>query len=239
MKGIASQVASYSDKLLLKGAKMEVTAIIVARQGSIRVKNKSMSLVNGETLIKRKIRQLSECRHVDRIVFGSDSDEMLSHAKDCGAEVVRRPDYFCDESQASANEMIGNMIDLVETDVVMWSHCTNPLISSETYDNAVETFRINGYQYDSLLSVVEFKEHLWSENKEPLNYDPYLGRHTPAKQLPSYYMQDGGIFIQPWSSMKENHYFFGKRPYLFVIPENEFLDINTERDLILARALVE
>ena len=51
-------------------------------------------------------------------------------------------------------------------------------------------------------------------------------------------MQDGGIFIQPYYQMKENSYFFGKNPYLFEIPVDEFLDINVMRDYLLAKALI-
>lgn len=218
---------------------MEITAIIVARKGSVRIKNKSMLKLGDDTLISNKIKQLKKCKNINRIVFGSDSDEMLKHAKSYGAETVKRAEYFCDERLASANDMILNMLDLIKTDIVVWAHCTNPLLSSKTYDDAIQTYLINlNNGYDSLLSVVEFQEHLWNENKKPLNYNPYSKRHVPAKELPKYYMQDGGIFIQPYNQMKNNSYFFGKKPYLYVIPYREFLDINTERDYIVARCLL-
>lgn len=218
---------------------MEVSAVIVARKGSVRVPNKNMLPLGQETLISRKIRQLKACKNIDRVIFGSDSEEMLEHAKKAGAEVVRRPDFYCDERVASANDMIANMMNLIKTDIVVWSHCTNPLLSPQTYDNAINDFFKYYPQFDSLLSVVEFKEHLWGTDKKPLNYNPYQSRHTPAKELPPYYMQDGGIFIQPYEQMSKNHYFFGKKPYLFTIPEDEFLDINNMRDYLLAQLLID
>lgn len=216
----------------------EVSAIIVARKGSKRIKSKSLLKLNGETLIERKIHQLQNCKNIDRIIFGSDSDEMLMLAKLAGAEVVHRPEYFCNEELASANDMIKNMMDLVETDVVIWTHCTNPLITPSTYDNAISTYFDNLDKYDSLLSVVELKEHLWKDNK-PFNYNPYAKRHIPAREFPPLYMQDGGIFIQSYANMKNNSYFFGKKPYLFIIPEKEFLDINNWKDYILAKGIIQ
>lgn len=220
--------------------KKEVTAIIVARKGSVRIPSKNMLPLGNDTLISRKIKQLKQSRFVDRVVFGSDSEEMLEHARSYTSECIRRPDYFCDEKLASANDMIRNMMELIKTDIVVWSHCTNPLLSSSTYDAALVAY-IAGLQegFDSILSVVELREHLWDTEKKPLNYNPYQARHTPAKELPPYYMQDGGIFIQSYEKMKVNSYFFGKNPKLFVIPQEEFLDINTERDYILAKALIE
>lgn len=218
----------------------EIAAIIVARKGSVRVPSKNMLPLGEDTLISRKIKQLKQSEYIDRVIFGSDSDEMLEHAAQYGAECIRRPDYYCDERQASANDMIRNMCDLINTDLVVWAHCTNPLLSAQTYDNAITTFaKQQEGGYDSLLSVVELREHLWGEDKKPLNYNPYQPRHTPARELPPYYMQDGGIFIQPYEQMHANHYFFGKNPYLFVIPEEEFLDINNMRDYILAKAIIE
>lgn len=219
---------------------MEVTAIVVARKGSVRIKSKSLLKLNGQTLIERKICQLKATKKIHRVVFGSDCEQMRAIAKDAGAEVVERDSYFCDESRASANEMIGEMMSLVHTDIVVWAHCTNPLISSHTYDNAVSTFLTYYGQYDSLCSVVELKEHLWCSDKHtPLNYNPYMSRHTPARSLPPLYMQDGGIFIQPYMQMKANSYFFGRKPYLFEIPKEEFLDINEIRDYLLAKSIIE
>ena len=220
-------------------SKKEVTAIIPCRKGSLRIPSKNLLPLGTDTLLSRKIKQLKNAKNIDRIVVGSDDDLMLDVASSCGVEAIRRPDFYCDEKVASANDMIANMMDLVRTDIVVWSHCTNPLLSSKTYDKAVDTFINNFLQYDSLLSVVEFKEHLWGEDKKPLNYNPYQERHVTARELPAYYMQDGGIFIQPYKQMKENRYFFGKKPYLFCIPKNEFLDINDMRDYLLAKTLIE
>lgn len=219
-------------------SKKEVSAIIVARKGSIRVKNKSMQEISGKTLIQIKIEQLKKCENIDRVIFGSDAEEMLEHASLHGAEVIERPEYFCDESKASANEMIHNMCELVETDVVVWAHCTNPFITSQTYVAAINKF-FEEKEFDSLLSVVKLQEHLWGTEKKPLNYNPYGEKHVPARNIPPYYMQDGGIFIQWHKNMLRNRYFFGEKPFLFEIPEDEFFDINNEKDLICARAIFE
>lgn len=220
--------------------KPEVTAIIVVRKGSVRVPQKNLLPLGKENLLSRKIRQLKFCKNVSRVVVGSDSDEMLKVALAAGAEIIRRPDFYCDEQKATANDMIKNMCELIRpTDIVVWSHCTNPLLSSKTYDDAIQAYWDNQNEYDSLLSVVRFQEHLWGDDKKPLNYNPYAEKHIPAKELPPYYMQDGGIFIQPYEQMLKNHYFFGKKPYLFEIPDDEFLDINNKRDYLLAKAIIE
>ena len=217
---------------------MEVTAVVVARKGSIRIPSKSMLKICNETLISRKIKQLKNAKKINRVIFGSNSEEMILEAKNAGAEIVYRPDYYCDEKVASANEMISNMCSFFETDVVVWAHCTNPLISSSTYDDAINAYFKNLPQYDSLLSVTEIKEHMWKDGI-PHNYNPWAEKHVPARDLPPLYIQDGGIFIQSYENMKNNSYFFGRKPFLFEIPKEEFLDINEYRDYLLAKAIIE
>lgn len=216
----------------------EVSAIIVGRKGSKRIPNKVIQPFGDTTLLELKIHQLQSCQMVDRVIVGSDSDEILSIAEKSGAEAIRRPDYFCDEQQASANEMIGNMCSLIETDIVLWSHCTNPMISPNTYDEFISLFIEKEKEgYDSVLSVDEVREHMWSEDKKPMNYDPYGKRHPLAKTLPPMYKQNGAIFIQRHENMKSNSYFFGSNPFIHISPSEESIDINTWYDFYIAEFL--
>jgi CMP-N-acetylneuraminic acid synthetase len=72
----------------------------IARTQFVRVKLKSMLKLGNETLISRKIKQLQAAKNINGAIFSSDSDEMLEHARSCGAEVFRRPDFYCDETKA-------------------------------------------------------------------------------------------------------------------------------------------
>jgi|SaaInlStandDraft_3_1057020.scaffolds.fasta_scaffold49638_2 CMP-N,N'-diacetyllegionaminic acid synthase len=218
--------------------KKEVSAVIVARAGSIRVPNKALREINGESLIVRKIKQLKLVPSIDRIIVGSDSDDILDVASAYSVETVKRPDLYCDERISSANDMIGNMCSLIDTDVVVWAHSTNPFLSPDSYEEAInQYFRKIQQGYDSLLSVAAFQEHLWDDKFNTVNYDPYLEKHTLGKDLPKFYVQDGGIFIQDHKQMLDNSYFFGNKPFLYEIPECEYFDINTLQDLKVANAL--
>ena len=218
---------------------MQVSAVVVARKGSKRIPNKALQPFGDELLVSHKVKQLLHSKQIDRVIVGSDCDEILQIGRAAGAETVKRPDFYCNEQIASANDMISNMCSLIETDIVVWAHCTNPLLQACTYDLAVETFlskRAEGF--DSLLSVDLVQEHLWEGSEfKPMNYNPYAERHPLAKELPPLYKQNGGIFIQPHHQMLENRYFFGDKPYLFQTPLEESYDINTFHDLAVARAL--
>ncbi|MCP4355079.1 MAG: acylneuraminate cytidylyltransferase family protein [Proteobacteria bacterium] len=216
----------------------EVVAIIPAKDDSKRIKRKNFRELSGKSLLGRKITQLKNSKYIDRVVVGSKSLEVLEEAKRYGAETVTEEEYI---QTQSSNKMIHNLVSRVETDIVVWAHCTNPFIETKTYDNAIELFSSNleTCEYDSLVSVYKVQEHLWGTDKKPMNYNPYAETHPLAKELPVLYAQDGGIFIQPHKQMLENSYFFGKKPYLFEMSANEILDINVEKELKIAEILVE
>lgn len=216
----------------------EVSALIPVRSGSQRVPNKNEQSIGEYSLLESCIRRLQQADSVDRVIVGTDSESLAKIATDAGAEVVYRDAECCDESVASANMMIADFVSKVHTDVVMWAHCTNPFVQTETYESAVKTFfeeQDNGY--DSLVSVLKVQEHLWSPDKKPFNYDPYQERHPLASELPTYYKQTGAFFVQEHTTMKRNKYFFANRPFLFTTTELESVDINTPYDLEMARAL--
>lgn len=216
----------------------DVTICIPVRGGSRRIPRKNLLDINGETMLGRKIRQLLS---VGRVVVGSDDDEMLEEAVKCGAETVRRK--CTNEGPDSANAMIAEFMTLIEPcETVMWCHCTNPLVSTETYRRALETYREKlAEQYDSLISVHEIHGHYWHEDMRTPAYNVKWCRnvrHLCASELPALYEQTGAIFIQSYKRFKETSYFFGDRPFLFVEPEDEFLDINTPRDVQTLKGLI-
>lgn len=219
---------------------MEISGVIVARGGSKRIPRKNLLRINGESMLARKVRQLREAALIDRIIVGSDDPEILAEARKAGAEAIERPAAYCDEANISANQMIGNMCALIQTDIVVWAHCTNPLLSSGTYDRAVKAYiEARQSDYDSLVSVFVLREHLWGSDRKPFNYDPYGPSHPLASTLPPLYAQDGGIFIQEHAQMLANSYFFGSKPLLFEIPSDELMDINTPHEFAVAKAFIE
>jgi CMP-N,N'-diacetyllegionaminic acid synthase len=219
---------------------MRVTSITVCRKDSVRIKDKWASLIGGKTLIGHKIDILKKCKNLENVVVGSNVAGIKKICELKNVEHFWRDEFFCDESRCSANEMIYDMCSKVETDIIMWAHCTNPLISQSTYDRAIEMFLKNReLGYDSLLSVDIVKEHLWSTDKKPMNYNPYEKRHVLAKDLDPLYKQNGAIFIQSKKDFLKNKYFFGKNPFLFETPNLEAVDINEMADLHLANLFLE
>jgi CMP-N-acetylneuraminic acid synthetase len=210
------------------------TAVIIARGGSARLPNKNLLPFNGRTLVAHKVWQLRQTKLIDTVVVGSDSDDILREAACEGAMTIKREPEFCDEKSRSWNEVIVNMVEQVEGHAIVWAHCTNPCIRPSTYDRAVRCFQAT--DGDSVVGVTPFRNHIWW-NGRPLNFDPYKYPHAVAAHLPPIYFQNGGIFIASRELMLRTHYVYGQTPEMFVISEEEAIDVDTQEDLDRAVAL--
>lgn len=217
---------------------MDVTAIVVARAGSVRLPGKALLPFADTTIIGHKVQQLKACKHVARVIVGSDSRAILAEGKRYGAIPLNRDVEFCDEASRTANDMIADVVGRVTGETILWAHPTNPLVKPETYNTAIEAYFNRDPARDSLVSVFPMRRHAWWHGL-PLNHRPWLKPHKTGNELDPVCFQDGAIFIQSRLQMQANRNFFGTSPMLFAMDPVESTDIDTEADYVIARALWE
>ena len=213
--------------------KKNITALIAVRSGSLRVKNKNLRSFNNSNLLKLKIKQLKEIEQLDNIVVNSNCDEMLKIAKQLGINTIKRDDYFASNT-VSMSEVFQNMAENIDGDYIMYANCTNPLVETDTYIDAINQFFINEKECDSLVSCHDIKEFLYLDNKA-LNYDP---QNQPRSQdLPNITALNFAISILSKENMINNKNIIGKKPYFYKLDEIESVDIDTSLDFFIAEKL--
>ena len=156
---------------------MKIKALVAVRSGSQRVVNKNIRPFAGSSLLEIKLNQLKRISNIDGIVVNSNDDKMLEIASNMGCEVVKRDEYYA-SNQVSMSEVYRNMAENVNADVIAYINATNPLLNDKTIVQAIENYKKNISQYDSLNSAHLIKEFLFKENL-PINYDL---RHQPRSQ---------------------------------------------------------
>jgi CMP-N-acetylneuraminic acid synthetase len=209
----------------------QVTAVVPVKGQSERVKNKNLRLLNGESLLARKIRVLQNCTRVKRIIVNSDSDEMLRVGSELGVESVRRAPHFA-LGTTPMNDVIHHVVENSPEGHVYWAQVTSPLLPPATIDRAIsEYFAKLKEGYDSLASVQRFAVYLWKDGK-PVNYT--LDRHPNSQSLDPYFSMTFGILLIEKEVALRRRYYMGERPYLFEVTPVEAIDIDTEYDLVMA-----
>jgi len=118
------------------------------------------------------------------------------------------------------------------TEHSMLCQCTSPLITYETYVDAIQSY--NG---KSLIGVDRIKDYIW-RNDKPLNYD--WPNHPKSQDLSDkFYKLNFGIVII--SKEEFNKYNNIKTPVsdLYSIPIDESLDIDNVVEFELAERMYE
>ncbi len=209
---------------------MKIKALVAVRSGSQRVVNKNIRPFAGSSLLEIKLNQLKRIPNIDGIVVNSNDDKMLEIASNMGCEVVKRDEYYA-SNQVSMSEVYRNMAENVNADVIAYINATNPLLNDRTIVRAIENYKKNISQYDSLNSAHLIKEFLFKENL-PINYDL---RHQPRSQdLPDISALNFAINIISREKMIECKNVVGYKPNIYIIDEVEATDIDNPIDFDFA-----
>lgn len=214
---------------------MQIKALIAARSGSVRVKNKNIRPFADSTLLEIKIEQLKRLKIFDDIVVNSNDEEILSIAKKHGASIVKRDPYFASNTVSMSDvyvNMAENMGD--DCDAIAYINCTNPLIKDQTIINLIKFYKDNFQKYDSINSAHYVKEFMFKDNR-PINYD--LKKQPRSQDLPDILALNFAVNILSKKTMIECKNVVGMNPYIFPIDEVEATDIDNQIDFDFAEYL--
>ncbi|WP_185231143.1 acylneuraminate cytidylyltransferase family protein [Teredinibacter franksiae] len=215
----------------------DLVAVIPARLGSSRVKEKVFSSVSGEeSLLERKIRQLQKVLPSDRVIVNTESEKISEIAYRCGVMVQERDSYFSLGHEATFSEVIQHVISNVEAEYIAWTPFVVPFFNEDDFKASFYEFsnKVVQGEFDSLVSVVQMKDYVWSE-VGPLNYEANEN-HTVSQDLPQWYRVTNGNYMASKKVMLKYKYFLGDKVYLDIKPQHCSIDIDTYDDLKIAQA---
>ena len=210
-----------------------IKALVAVRSGSLRVQDKNIRPFCGSTLLELRVKQLLQMKELAGVVVNSNDPGMLEMAERLGASTVLRTPYYA-SSTVSMSDVYVNMAEAMDCTDILYANVTNPLVKSESYLGAIETYSKLDPDYDSLASASPVKEFLWRDGKA-INYDP--ARQPRSQDLPDVCKLTFAISLIPRSLMIKRRNVVGFRPKLFVMDEVESLDIDTPLDFFVAEQL--
>ena len=110
-------------------------AIIPARGGSSRIKNKNLKKIGTDTLIRKSIKTCIDSRIFDQIIVTSDSKKIINESKDL-ALVHERSEINSkgtSSSESAVKEVIDDLPDLFENQVLIYLvQCTSPFLNPKS-----------------------------------------------------------------------------------------------------------
>ncbi|MCY6483671.1 acylneuraminate cytidylyltransferase family protein [Clostridium aestuarii] len=217
----------------------KIVALLPIKTYSERVKKKNFREFCGKPLYTWVLDKLLKSKYISKIVIDTDSKYLLEilDKKDDKIFLIERPDNLRG-GLVPMNQIIHYDILQCEEKCFLQTHCTNPLLSTETIDKTIETYFNNLLEYDSLFTVNKIQKRLYNINLQPINHNPNELLRT--QDLEPIYEENSNIFIFSKASFENNNNNrIGKKPYLFEQNYLESLDIDTEEDFIIAESVYQ
>tara|TARA_Y200000002_G_C22535875_1_gene601799 strand:- start:68 stop:736 length:669 start_codon:yes stop_codon:yes gene_type:complete len=212
----------------------KLLAIVPVRAGSQRVKNKNLRKFAGSSLLEIKLKRLKQIKEIDEILVSSDSNKMLNIAKRFNLSTHKRKKYFA-SSKATNSEFFKNLAENINSDYVLYSPVTTPLISKKTIQRCINSLKQkNKKNYKSVATVKLLKHHMWLNNK-PLNYK--VSKSPSSQDLPNIMAITYGCCIIKRSDMLKFKNVVTDKSRFIVLDDIEATDIDNELDFKIAEYL--
>jgi CMP-N-acetylneuraminic acid synthetase len=145
---------------------MKIIAMIPARLGSQRLKQKNLQLINGIPLILNAINKAKNSNIFNEIWVNSESLIFKKFADDLGVNFHKRPSELADNN-ATSEDFIYEFLKKHSCDYVIQLHSIAPLITKSEIINFVKKVKSN--ESDVLLSVEEIQIES-AYNNIPVNF---------------------------------------------------------------------
>lgn len=213
---------------------MKILTIIPARGGSKTIPRKNVRFIAGKPLIAYSI-QCAKSSVYDMDIYVSSDDEEICHiATKYGANILRRPSEFAEDS-ITLDPVIYHAVTTIEHqnhciyDVVITMQPTSPLLTTKTLDTALESF--GNLNLDTMISGINDPRLSWrkTNNKYIPNYSERLNRQYLPDEL-----KETGAFVITKRRFVTAQGRFGENISIFEMPNEESVDIDSPFDWIIA-----
>jgi CMP-N-acetylneuraminic acid synthetase len=218
-------------------AAMKLIALVPMRHHSQRVPGKNYRPLAGKPLFHHIIETLLIVPEIDQIVVDTDSELVLDGLRRVFSTVERvdRPGHLRADD-VPMNEILLHDTEQFPADFYLQTHCTNPLLKSETISKAIQAFHANYPKLDSLFSVTRLQTRLYDKDGNAINHNPKELIQT--QNLPPVYEENSCIYIFNRANLAAKRHRISDHPLMFEIDTDEAWDIDEELDFEIADFLV-
>lgn len=221
----------------------KITCFLPCREGSQRVPKKNIKNFSGFEfgLIEVKLRQLQEAKLIDEIMLSTNDREIIKYAQSLKYSKLKIHirDELLASSETSTDQLVSHALDLIPEGDILWTHVTSPFITSEHYDEIIQTYNTQKkLGFDSLMTVSNIQGFLWQDG-HPINYDREIEKWPRTQTLKPINEVNSGAFLASSQVYSELNDRIGKTPYLYTLNKLIGYDIDWPEDFVIAECMVD
>lgn len=213
---------------------MTVVALIPARGGSKRIPKKNLQCVGDDSLVGKAVLTAKESGLFDHIILSTDSNEIARDAKSYLDDLIifRRPSELAQDDTPMlpvvrhAAEEYTKRYKTSPDDIVLLQP-TSPFRTADDIRGAYALYKER--RADAVVSVTAPEADLVFR----------VGHAGRMRADPGVVVPNGAIYILWVGALMCGHDWYSGVSYAYPMPKERSIDIDTQADLIAARAVLE
>jgi CMP-N-acetylneuraminic acid synthetase len=215
----------------------QIMALIFMKGYSERVPGKNLRVLNGKPLFHWIMDALVMAKSIDEIIINTDSDEIAKSATgNYDVTIHMRPEYLLDIHHNEANQIIEHDLSVSDGEYFLQTHSTNPLLTAQSIDKAIDLYFSNKEKYNSLMSVTKVYKRFYTPTGVPVNHDP--NNMCKTQDMMPLYEENSSLYIFSRNSFAKNSNRVSSKPLFYSIDSHEAVDIDDEIDFEIVESLM-
>lgn len=219
----------------------DVVVVIPARGGSKRAPRKNIREVGGKPLLAYAIVTAQRAGFGDVTFVSTDDTDIGRIAREWGAKLIDRPPELATDA-ASTESVLLHVLDFAarsgwEPEWVVTLPPTSPFRRPKTVAEFITTAR--GSDADCVFSLTESRGDFWKHDQDGRLVRLFPDAPRRQQERTPLYEENSAIYVTRADALRRTRSILGMTQTGIVIDPNEGFDINTDRDLVLAQALID
>ena len=226
---------------------MKNIAVIPARGGSKGLKDKNIKELCGKPLLAYSVEAALQSGIFDTVHVSTDSVHYQEIARMYGADVPFLRSSQTSSDTASTWDAMRFVLEEYqkrgeEFDMITVLQPTSPLRTAQDIAGAYEFFQKK--EANMISSVCEMDHSpLWSnvlpEDLSMENFEDEKLAFLPRQQLPTYYRENGAIYMLKTGHLFSQKNIYKDRCFAFIMDRSHSIDIDTEMDFLIAETMMK
>lgn len=224
----------------------KVIALIPARQGSERIKNKNLKKLFKKPLLYWTLKSAIKSKYIDEIYVTSDSKKILDYSKKLKVKVMKRPKKFSN-SFATKKDVINHALNYLKKNnksfnYLIYLQPTSPLRNNFHIDEALKI--IFKKKLFGLVSIKKERDSsLWAlkikKNKIFIDKGGNKNFKKRSQDLKKIYIPNGAIYIFNLNKLKNKNQFDIYNGFeIYEMDKISSIDIDDKYDFKLADSML-
>ncbi len=225
-------------------------AIIPARGGSKRLPGKNLLEVGGKPLIQHTIEAVINSKSFSKVLFSSDSDEMLQFASKFKEVSAEKREEVLAGDEVKVIDLVKTLADMDCYDDFDQIGLFLPTCPFRNQDHINHGLKLLDKDHYSVVSICEMSDPLQlsvtmdAETNviDPcgvLDPSPLVSGQTRSQEFKKYFRVNGGFYIAWLDKFRLRNNFFQGEVKGFVMDKLHSIDIDHQFDLDMANLLFE